>query len=360
MVISKKNQLVGVDVGSNSIKLVEIEDTKKGRFLKNFGIIGLPHNAIVEGSIKEPEIVASAISTLIKNLKINNKNISTSISGFSVIVKTITVNTKESPDLDTGIKEEAEQYIPFDIDDVNLDYEIIKRHGEKAEGEEKEASGDYIVDAILVAAKKDMIDEYVDMFHLARLNPMIMDLDAFAVQNAFEMSEGNIQGSYALINIGAEELGINAIKDGISIFTRDSSFGGKHITEDIMSAFNVPYEEAEKIKLGGKKVDDTKKLQEIFSSNISIWVDEIKKAIDFILSTYPDEKIERLYVCGGSCRIPGLIKYLESETEIPVSEINPFKNLNINEKLFDLEYLKYMAPQAAVAVGLALRSIGDK
>lgn len=356
MVIAKKNRLVGVDVGSNSIKAVEIEDTKKGKILKNFGIIGLPHNAIVEGSIKEPEIVSSALNTLVGNLRINNKNIATSISGFSVIVKTITVNTKESPDMDKAIKEEAEQYIPFDIDEVNIDYEIIKKLGE----EEKKTADEHIIDVMLVAAKKDMIDEYVDMFNLAKLNPMIMDVDAFAVQNAFEMSQEETPTCYALINIGAEEIGINAVKDGISIFTRDSSYGGKHITEDIMSAFNVSYEDAEKIKLGGKKVDDTKKLQEIFSSNVSIWADEIKKAIDFIISTYPDEKIEKLYLCGGSSRIPGLKRYLEAEIEIPVSMFDPFSGLDINEKSFDTEYLKYMAPQAAVAVGLALRSIGDK
>jgi len=149
--------------------------------------------------------------------------------------------------------------------------------------------------------------------------------------------------------VGAEELGINAIKDGISIFTRDSSYGGAQITEAIMSKLNVPYEEAEKFKLGGTNLDNVRgDLEEIFTSVVSGWVQEIKRALDFLATTYPDETIEKLLVCGGSCRIPGFQKYLEMETDIPVEELNPFANLQINEKLFDPNYLRYIAPQAGV------------
>jgi type IV pilus assembly protein PilM len=162
--------------------------------------------------------------------------------------------------------------------------------------------------------------------------------------------------------VGAEELGINVIKNGVSIFTRDSSFGGFQINEAIMSKFGVPYEEAEEIKLGGAKMagKDKGKLEEVFTSVVSGWVNEIKRALDFLITTYSDQTIEKIYVSGGSCRIPGFQKYLEMQTDIPVLELNPFSNLQINEKLFDPKYLIYMGPQAAVAVGLALRSTGDK
>jgi len=364
MPTSKKNQLVGLDIGSHAIKLVEIEDTKKGRVLKNFGIIGLPQDAIVEGAIKEMEIVSSAIKTLYKNLKVKNKNVVTSISGYSVIVKKISIQKRGEAELDASIQDEAEQYIPFDINDVNLDYEILSPPGE--EGAEKKEEGDKgdkgLMDVMLVAAKKDIVEDYVSLLHLTGLGPAILDVDAFALQNAFELSAENISGCYALVNVGAEELGINAIKNGVSIFTRDSSYGGYQINEAIMSKFEVSYEEAEKIKLGGTKIDHKDKgaLEEIFSSVISGWVNEIKRALDFLATTYPDETIEKIVISGGSCRFPGFQKYLELETEIPVIELNPFGNLQVNDKLFDPKYLTYMAPQAAIAVGLALRSIGDK
>jgi len=360
----KKNQLVGLDIGSHAIKLVEIEDTKKGRILKNFGIIGLPQDAIVEGAIKEMEIVSSAIKTLYKNLKIKNKNVVTSISGYSVIVKKISIQKRGEAELDASIQDEAEQYIPFDINDVNLDYEILSPPDE--EGAEKKAEGDKadrgLMDVMLVAAKKDIVEDYVSLLHLTGLSPAILDVDAFALQNAFELSSEKISGCYALVNVGAEELGINAIKNGVSIFTRDSSYGGYQINEAIMSKFDVSYEEAEKIKLGGTKIDHKDKgaLEEIFTSVISGWVNEIKRALDFLATTYPDETIEKIVISGGSCRFPGFQKYLELETEIPVIELNPFGNLQVNDKAFDPKYLTYMAPQAAIAVGLALRSIGDK
>jgi type IV pilus assembly protein PilM len=360
----KKNQLVGLDIGSHAIKLVEIEDTKKGRILKNFGIIGLPQDAIVEGAIKEMEIVSSAIKTLYKNMKIKNKNVVTSISGYSVIVKKISIQKRGEAELDASIQDEAEQYIPFDINDVNLDYEILTPPGE--EEAEKRGEGDKgdksLMDVMLVAAKKDIVEDYVSLLHLTGLSPAILDVDAFALQNAFELSAENISGCYALVNVGAEELGINAIKNGVSIFTRDSSYGGYQINEAIMSKFDVSYEEAEKIKLGGTKIDHKDKgaLEEIFTSVISGWVNEIKRALDFLATTYPDETIEKIVISGGSCRFPGFQKYLELETEIPVIELNPFGNLQVNDKMFDPKYLTYMAPQAAIAVGLALRSVGDK
>ncbi len=362
----KKNQLVGLDIGSHAIKLVEIEDTKKGRVLKNFGIIGLPQDAIVEGAIKEMEIVSSAIKTLYKNLKIKNKNVVTSISGYSVIVKKISIQKRGEAELDASIQDEAEQYIPFDINDVNLDYEVLSPPEE--EGAEKKAEGEKdkmdkgLMDVMLVAAKKDIVEDYVSLLHLTGLSPAILDVDAFALQNVFELSTENISGCYALVNVGAEELGINAIKNGVSIFTRDSSYGGYQINEAIMSKFDVSYEEAEKIKLGGTKIDHKDKgaLEEIFTSVISGWVNEIKRALDFLATTYPDETIEKIVISGGSCRFPGFQKYLELETEIPVVELNPFGNLQVNDKAFDPKYLTYMAPQAAIAVGLALRSIGDK
>jgi len=363
MAALRKNQLVGLDIGYHAIKLAEIEDSKKGKILKSFGVIGLPQNAIVEGAVKEMEIISSAIKSLYKNLKVKNRNVATSISGYSVIVKKISIKKREESELEASIQDEAEQYIPFDINDVNLDFEVLTEKEELSEGEsepvEREDNG--LMDVMLVAAKKDIVDDYISLLHLTGLNPGVLDVDAFALQNAFDNSSADANGCYAIVNVGAEELGINAVKKGVSIFTRDSSYGGYQINEAIMSKFDVPYEEAEKIKLGGVKLEKEKAvLEEIFTTVVAGWVNEIKRALDFLATTYPDETIERILVSGGSCRIPGFQKYLEAETAISVQELNPFSNLQISEKTFDPNYLAYMAPQASVAVGLALRSIGDK
>jgi type IV pilus assembly protein PilM len=359
----KKNQVIGLDIGSHSIKLAEIEESKRGRILRNFGMVGLPPDAIVEGAIKEMEIVSSAIGNLFKNLKVKNKNVATSISGFSVIVKKITVSSQAESELESTIQDEAEQYIPFDINEVNLDFDILSQT-QPSEGSEKEGGKESSerMEVMLVAAKKDIIDDYVSLLQLAGLNPAVLDVDAFALQNAFDISAEKPEGCYALVNVGAEELGINAVKDGVSLFARDSSYGGSQISESIMSKFNVGFEEAEKMKLGGAKLGAKERgaMEEIFTSVITEWVQEIKRALDFVASTYSEETIEQIFVTGGSCRVPGFQKYLKMETDIPVAELNPFANLIIDEKVFDPKYLKHVAPQGAVAVGLALRSIGDK
>ena len=359
MAVVKKNQLVGLDIGSHAIKMVEIEYGKKGLSLKNFGTIGIPREAIVEGYVKDKEAVSLAIKKLARNLKSRNKNTATSVSGFSVIVKKILMTNREEAELEETIHEEAEQYIPFDINEVNLDFEVLSGEGGSAESEDPER-----MEVMLVAAKKDIIDDYVGLLEFSGFSPMVLDVDAFALQNAFEASSDDVaaKGCVALVNVGAEELGINAIKRGVSMFTRDSSYGGVQITEAVMSEFGVDFEEAEKIKLGGAEVEKEKAgaLEEIFKSVVSDWVREITRAIDFLSSAFPEDTIEKIILAGGSCRVHGFREHLESETNIPVQEINPFSKLFINERHFDAEYLEFMAPQAAVAVGLALRTIGDK
>jgi len=362
MPASKKNQLVGIDIGSHSIKIAEVEDSKRGMVLRNFGMIALPHEAIMDGSIKEMELVSVALKNLLKNLRIKNKNSAASISGYSVIVKKITIPRKGEEDLEKSIHNEAEQYIPFDINDVNLDFQILpsemKEEAEEEEKEEKEG----LMDILLVAAKKDIVDEYISLFQLSELNPMVLDIDAFALQNAFEVSSAEQSGCHALVHIGAQQLTINVVREGVSVFTRDSSYGGAQITSEIQRKFEISYEEAEKFKLGVTPIDLDQRpiLEDIFSSTVTRWSHEIKRALDFVATTFIGIKVDDILLSGGSSLIPGFSKYLSMETDLHVSNLNPFANLEIKEKLFDAAYLNYCAPLAVIAIGLALRSIGDR
>jgi type IV pilus assembly protein PilM len=357
MPIPKKNQLVGIDIGSHSIKVAEIDDTARGMVLKNFGTIGLPQDAIVEGSIKEMEIVSAALKNLLQNLKIKNKNVAVSVSGYSVIVKKITIPRKEERDLEGSIQGEAEQYIPFDINDVNLDYQILYSGGE----EEEEGKESYM-DVLLVAAKKDIVEEYISLLHLTELNPAILDIDAFALQNTFEISDHEQSGCHALVHIGAQHLTINVIKDGISIFTRDSSYGGSQVTGEIQKKLNISYQEAERIKLGAKPIGAQQgpTIEETFTSTVTRWGQEIKRALDFVTTTFTDIKVDDILLSGGSSLIPGFTKYLGLETGLKIDTLNPFANMEIREKSFDIGYLNYSAPIAVISIGLALRSIGDR
>lgn len=360
MPVAKRNQLVGLDIGSHSIKLVEMTQTRKGRILKNIGLAVLPPKAIVEGVIRESIAVSELLRALFENLKIRNSNVATSLSGYSVILKKISVRRSESIPLEKQIYEEAEQYIPFDVNEVNLDFDILERSetgpGESGLG----AQGAEVLDVMLVAAKRKIVEDYVQVLEEAGINPVVLDVDAFAMQNAFELSSKGEDGCYALVNVGAEELGINIVKDGISMFSRDSSFGGSQITELVMAQFGVNFMEAERIKLGGQAVQDVEKLRGIFQKVVENWIREVSRALDFVRTAYPEADIGKIYVCGGSCRIPGFQSYLQKETGLKVAEINPFKNLIVDEKIIDPNYLQSVASQAVIAVGLALRSIGDK
>jgi len=368
MAISKKKSLVGLDIGSHSIKVAEIVHTKGGRVLQNFGVIPTPPGAVVEGSIKDQERLASALKILYKNLRIRNSNVAASLSGYSVIAKKITLEQMEESKIEGAIREEAEKYIPYDINEVNLDFAMLESEAEPEAGDAgKEAgkevgSGPKQMDVLLVAAKREVIDEYVEVIRAAGLNPGVLDADIFALQNAAEISLPEPETCYAIINLGAAELEINVVSRGVSIFSRDSSYGGAQVTEAIRSEFSIDLPEAEQMKVGGMDLDDPKKegLAKVVSSEVSSWVKEIKRALDFVSGTRAGDPIEKIIVSGGSSRIPGLQKYLEAETGIPVEPLNPFRNLLIDHRRFDADYLEYMAPQAGVAVGLSLRYIDDK
>jgi len=360
MALKKKNQLVGVDIGSHSIKVVEIDHNKRGRFLKNFGAIGLARNAIREGDIVEMEIVAEALKKLFKNLKIRNRNVAVALSGYPVMAKRITLPNADKGAIESTIHDHAEQYIPFDINDVNLDFDVLKSETDFSENENPDEE-DNALDIMLVAAKKDVIDGYLNLLAAADLHPGVLDVDVFSLQNAAEMSIGDKEEGYAIVNVGAEELGINTVVNGASLFSRDSSFGGSQITDLIMSHFDVDFEMAEEKKMGAmqdKPWDEN--LLVAVAAVISDWVQEIKRALDFVETTYPDKTISKIFICGGSCRIKGFQGFLEDRTGLPVKELNPFSSLVLDHDLFDEKYLNFVAPRACVATGLALRSIDDK
>ncbi len=351
MVFGKKDHLIGLDIGSGSIKAAEIVETKHGGTLKNFGIIDIAHGAIEEGTINNPETVAESLQQLFKSSGFNENNVAVSIGGYSVIVKKIVVQTMAEEKLQETIHFEAEQYIPFDISDVNLDFQIL--------GESE--SNPNQMNVFLVAAKKEMLDDYINLMNLAGLNPCIIDVESFALQNSFEASYDAQNQDVALIDIGASKTSLNILKNAASVFMRDVSLGCGQINQKIMSLIECSFEEAEQLKYGNTpdklSPDD---LKGIVSSVVADWCTEIRRALDFFYSTYPDDQIKRIILSGGGANIAEFRKLLATEASTEVEVINPFQNFHIENKKLDDAFIKQVAPQAAICMGLAMRKVGDK
>jgi type IV pilus assembly protein PilM len=351
MLFGKKDHLVGLDIGSRSLKAAEIVESKKGLNLKRFGVVDLAPGAIEDGAINDPESVAESIRQLLKAYNIKEQNVAISIGGYSVIVKKITVQTMDEQQLQETIHFEAEQYIPFDISDVNIDFHIL------GESETNPSQ----MNVFLVAAKKEMIDDYVNLVNLAGLNPCIIDVEAFALQNIFESSHGFQDDNIALIDIGASKTSLNILKENSSVFMRDVSLGCSQINQKIVSLVDCSLEDAELLKFGDKSDRiNPDELKGIVSSVVADWCTEIRRAIDFFYSTYPEDQIKRIYLSGGGANIAEFRQLLASETSAAVETVNPFKNLYVDDDDFDPEYLRQIAPQAAISMGLALRKVDDK
>jgi len=351
MFFLKKNRLVGLDIGSRTLKLAEIIDTKAGSTLKNFSTINIEPGLIEEGSVRDPEAVSGHIRELFKSNKLKDKNVAISIGGYSVIVKKINVQTMTENELHETIHFEAEQYIPFDISEVNLDFQIL---GESEHNPNQ-------MNVLLVAAKKEMISEYINLMKMAKLNPRIIDVDAFALQNIFNFNYSLEEENVALIDIGASKTSLNILKNNVSEFMRDVSLGCEQINDRIASTVGCTIEETEAIKLG-KETDliSAEDLKDIVDSVVTDWCIEIKRALDFFYSTYPEEQIGRIVLSGGGANIKKFIELLAAETSSEVEVINPFQNFIVDSNRFDSSYLEQIAPQAAICMGLAARKIGDK
>jgi len=350
--IFESKSLLGLDIGSHSIKMVDLAKVRGGYELKAIGLGMLPAECIVDKDIMDSETVMETIKSLIDNLKIRPRGTATAISGHSVIVKKAELPIMTEAELDQSLMIEAEQYIPFDINDVYLDSFIL--------GESIDRSD--MMDVLLVASKKEMVDDYASAIRNAGLKTMVMDVDVFALETMYEANYPDAPESLiALVDLGASMININIIKEGVPVFTRDISMGGRQLTERIQREFGVSYERAENIKIGADIVGiDLERVNYIFKMAAETYVQEIRRTLDFFLSTMVNESIEKVFLSGGSARLPGLIGMLEKQTEISVEMINPFNEVLWDDKVFDSEYIAYIAPQMAVAIGLALRKAEDK
>jgi len=352
---SGKKQFVGLDIGSSSLKLVEILGNKGAYSMNRFLSAPLAKGIIVDGAVVDIDALAEAIKVLFKNSGCQKKSIVTSLSGHSVIIKKAAFPQMDAHDLQETIHDEASKYLPFDnMDDVNFDFQILGRN----------ATNPNQNDVIIVAAKKDTIEGYTEAIEIAGLSLAIMDVDSFALETMYQENyDYEEKDVVVIVNIGASITSLNVVRNAVSIFTRDFALGGNMITEAIQSQFGVSAEEAEKIKLEGPAGDEYAK-GEFFRNTLISLADslcaEIERSIDYFRSTYSDEDIKMILLAGGGANIHGIVEDLSHRMSVPVEIVNPFKKITYNRKTMDDDHIKEIAPIAAVGVGLALRKLGDK
>jgi type IV pilus assembly protein PilM len=353
-IFSRPKKLVGLDIGSSSLKLAEVLSTSNGYVLNRFIQLPLPKGIIIEGVLSDSRALSLKIKELFWNSGCRGKGIVTSLSGNSVIVKKATFAQMDEAELRDLIRDEAGKYLPFDnMDDVNYDFHIL---GDNEYNPNQ-------MDVIIVAAKKDMVNNYLEAITAAGLNVVIMDVDSFALETMYEANyEFEDNEIVVIIRIGASLTNINVIKGGMSIFTRDFTLGGNSITESLQEKYSVTFEEAEKIKVEGLPGNE----QEVLDLRNSILdfaepiCSEIERSIDYFRSTFGGEYIKRVFLSGGSARILGLAANLSQKLNVDTELINPFLKIGHNKRNIDSKTLENIKPIAAVAVGLGLRTIGDK
>jgi type IV pilus assembly protein PilM len=352
MAFSRKDHLVGLDIGASIIKVAEIQMTQKGNALKKFGMIPVAHGAIVEGRIMDMPEVANAIRSLFKSLKIREKKVAISTGGHSVVIKTINTAKVPERDLQQAILAEAEQYIPYDMDDVNIDYQIL---GESEFSSEQ-------MNILLVAVKKDLVAEYMALAAMAGLKASIIDVDTFALQNIYETLPGlDPEELTLLLDVGASKTSLNIVKNNISLIMQDNGSGTFQIIQELAERTETDFSAAEKILLDpASDTQDQEILAAVLHQAAEIWSSEIVDAVHAFLSNTHDARINRIVVSGGGSCIQPFVERLETEMGAGVFVIEPFAGLNMDEKVFPPAYLSQVGPLAPIALGLALRRVDDK
>jgi type IV pilus assembly protein PilM len=344
-----KKNLVGVDIGSSSIKAVELQKKGNSYHLLHLGFENLSPDTVVDGQIMELNNVSNVITSIFAEHQIKTSRVAAGVSGHSVIVKNIVLPQMSEDELRESFSWHAEEHIPFDISDVNLDYQITSSSSEA-------------LNVLLAACKSDKIANVKQAIQLAGKQPAVIDVDTFALQNCYEVNYQPKPGEVvALLNIGASTMNINIMNGTRSVFARDASVGGGQYTSLLQKELGLTFEQAEAVKRGYPLPEgiEARPIQPIIETVSDILALEIRKTMDFYRATAEDsdEAIQKILIAGGSSKLPGLPDYLAKRFEIPVELFDPFRQIEVDGRKFDPDYMKEIVPDMAIAVGLALRGV---
>lgn len=334
---------VGLDIGSGLIKAVVMDHGKGGLAIKHVALTPVVADAIVEGEVMDPGIVADTVQELFQSAEIKQKKVVVAVGGRDVIIKKIQVDRMKESDAQEVVRWEAQQHVPFDIEAVELDFQILDPFGEGLQ-----------MDVLLVAAKRDLVEDKVQLLQQAGLDAEAVDVDAFALHNALEVNYPEaMQGASALLNIGHELTNINVLHDGVPILTRDLTVGTRKLREDLQRERGLSAEDADRMLMGSKVEPDLEPFVESRGDEIAVG---IERAQAFLQSASRDAvAIQQIYCSGGGARVPGLANALAQRLRIPVEVANPMQGIGVAEGVFDRVDIDEVAPLLMLATGLALR-----
>jgi len=348
-VFRRGKSAVGLDIGSSAIKVAELETGKDGARLLKYGVVELLPEAIVEGEIMDRQMVVEAVQNLLERCGIKQRQVATGIAGRGVIVKRITMDRLDPKDAREAIHWEAEQHVPYDISDVSLDFEIL---GVDA--------GPTKMQVLLVAAKKELVTTHADLIREAGLDPSLIDVNSFAVQNAAESNyEFAREETIAFVNVGAELTNVNIVRDGIPLYTQDLSIGGQSFIEGLQKRYQINRDEAVAACKEGEDAGSVDIAAAVRSFGDEIGLG-IERSLAYLKSNGEADRVDRIFVCGGGARIRGLAHVLAERQRVSVELVDPLRRISYTPDVFGGDDPKVVGPQLTVAIGLALRKAHEK
>jgi type IV pilus assembly protein PilM len=356
MWFQRAKPLVGIDIGSHAIKLVHFSHTGGQFRLLNLAMVPIPPDTVVDGAISQPTVIQDTLRHLTQLEKITSKDVALALSGHSVIVKKVQMVRMSEEELANAMPHEAEQHIPFDVYDVNTDFQIL-------EVLDRPGGRNGQMDVLLAAAKKERVEELSRVARAANLRPAVIDVDTLALMNVFELNYPDEMAGQvvSLVHLGASMMTVLILRDGMSTFQRDIAVGGNQFTAELQKAFALNREAAEAVKLGAQA--DAPRQSEVLAVLHKMThevVAEIQRSFAFYHASAAEEPIGKVYLSGGCARMKGLDHLLAMHLRLPVEVLDPFRYVAVPETLFDTAYVQAMAPMVAVAAGLALRQKGDR
>ncbi len=346
----KKKSVAGLDIGSSSIKMVELNGKLNNLNLVSLGFENLPGDTIIDGQIMELNVVSDVIRSVCVNHQVTADRVVTGVSGHSVILKNIVLPAMTNEELEESIDWHAEEHIPYDLADVSLDYQVTAESADSTH-------------VLIAACKRERIDNIRQAIQLAGKTPVIIDVDTFALQNCYEINyQPTDDDVVTLLNIGASTMNVNIVKGTRSLFTRDITVGGSQFTDVLQRSLGLNFQQAEAVKRGVSDAVDgleEKSIEPLMNNVTEIVAMEIQKTFDFYRATTEDNEtiVQKILISGGGSKLAGLSQELSTRLELPVEVLDPFRSIKVDTKKFDPEYLSEIVPEMAVAVGLALRGV---
>lgn len=346
----KKKSVAGLDIGSSSVKMVELDGKAGSLNLVSLGFENLPDDTIVDGQIMEMNVVSDVIRNVCSNHNVNADNVVTGVSGHSVIIKNIVLPPMSSEELEESIDWHAEEHIPYDLADVSLDYQITGSNADSTQ-------------VLIAACKRERIDNIKQAIQLSGKQPVVIDVDTFALQNCYEVNYMPDDSQVVtLLNIGASTMNVNIVKGTTSLFSRDITVGGSQFTDVLQRSLGLSFQQAEAVKRGVSHAVEgveEKAIEPLMNNVTEIVAMEIQKTFDFYRATTEDTTtvVQKILISGGGSKLQGLAQDLSARLELPVEVLDPFRSIKVDTRKFDPGYLSEIMPEMAVAVGLAMRGV---